>query len=66
MKKLTSAIGCCILVLMLSGCGIELGHYRYPCQNPDNWNAKDCIPPICEAKGVCTKDIIKVEDTKNA
>ena len=47
----------CILVLGLSGCGYD-GHYRYPCQDPANWDAKECNPPICETSGTCTRDII--------
>ena len=51
-----------LLILPLAGCGYQ-GFYRYPCQNPDNWNNAECKPPICEASGTCTKDMIKI-DTK--
>lgn len=47
----------CILVLGLSGCGYD-GHYRYPCQDPANWDNKECNVPICETTGTCTRDII--------
>ena len=47
----------CILVLGLSGCGYD-GHYRYPCQDPANWEKAECKPPLCEAVGQCTSDLI--------
>lgn len=46
-----------ILALTLTGCGYD-GHYRYPCQDPANWEAPECNPPLCEATGMCTKDLI--------
>jgi len=46
-----------ILAITLTGCGYD-GHYRYPCQDPVNWEAPECNPPICEATGTCTKDLI--------
>ncbi len=56
----------------LSGCGYD-GHYRYPCQDPANWEKAECNPPLCEATGTCTKDLVgqevqtdtTVEDTIN-
>ncbi len=44
-------------LLTLSGCGYD-GHYRYPCQDPENWEKAECNPPVCEATGTCTKDLI--------
>jgi hypothetical protein len=49
-----------ISALLLAGCGYD-GSYRYPCQNPTNWDTPDCQPPICEASGTCTKDLIPPE-----
>jgi len=40
-----------------SGCGFD-GSYRYPCQAPENWKAAECNPPVCEAAGTCTRDIL--------
>jgi hypothetical protein len=45
------------LALILTGCGWQ-GGYRYPCQDPANWEAAECNPPICEASGTCTKDLV--------
>jgi hypothetical protein len=43
--------------LTLSSCGYD-GNYRYPCQDPANWETPDCVPPVCEASETCTKDLI--------
>ena len=32
--------------------------YRYECQDPANWENPICQPPMCEAAGVCTKDLV--------
>ena len=45
------------LVCMFSACGYD-GQYRYPCQNPDNWQNEECNPPICKADGTCTEYLI--------
>jgi hypothetical protein len=39
--------------------------YRFPCQNPANWNKVHCNPPVCEADGTCTKYLIKGEKNEN-
>jgi len=52
MKRLIFSV-----VLTLAGCGYD-GGYRYECQDPNNWNNDECKPPICEATGACTKDLI--------
>ncbi len=30
------------------------GFYRYPCQDPANWSALECTPPICLRTGMCS------------
>lgn len=50
-------IGVAFLGLMLTGCGYD-GHYRYPCQDPTNWDAPDCKPPLCEVNGACPEDLV--------
>ena len=49
--------GIVLLGLILSGCGYD-GHYRYPCQDPANWEKAECNPPLCEAYGYCTSDLL--------
>lgn len=33
-------------------------NYRYPCQDPDNWNLKECKKPYCSANGTCPEDLL--------
>lgn len=46
-----------ILALSLTGCGYD-GHYRYPCQDPANWEAAECKPPVCTVNGACPEDLV--------
>jgi len=46
-----------VLALGLSGCGYD-GFYRYPCQDPKNWQSEECQPPMCEADGTCVTDVL--------
>lgn len=45
----------------LAGCGYQ-GTFRYPCQNPANWEKAECNPPICTATGTCTDDVLPNRD----
>lgn len=45
---------------VLTGCGYD-GSVRYPCQEFENWEKPECVPPQCEATGVCTKDLLPPE-----
>lgn len=40
--------------LLLSGCEER---YRYPCQDPENWEQKQCKKPYCSANGTCPEDL---------
>jgi hypothetical protein len=57
MANMLKIIGTIFLALTLTGCGYD-GHYRYPCQDPANWEAPDCKPPICEVNGACPEDLV--------
>jgi hypothetical protein len=46
-----------LLSLALSSCGYD-GNFRYPCQDPTNWETADCVPPQCHASDYCTKDLV--------
>ena len=50
-------------IALLGGCQ---DHFRYPCQDPANWNNAECKPPVCEAAGVCTRDLVSEEALKGA
>jgi hypothetical protein len=34
-------------------------HYRYPCQDPSNWEEKYCKKPLCEVNRDCPDYIFK-------
>jgi hypothetical protein len=56
-----------ILAALLSGCGYD-GHFRYPCQDPANWETAECKPPVCTANGACPEDLVsqeEIEGTQN-
>ena len=38
--------------------------YRYPCQDPDNWEKKECKKPWCAANGTCPEDLTPYEKDK--
>lgn len=67
MRKLVIALGVVLtlfLVSVLSGCAYD-GSYRYPCQDPANWELAECKPPICNASDTCTTDLIPEENLSN-
>lgn len=47
-----------LLTLLLVSCS---DMYRYPCQNPDNWDHKVCKKPYCSANGTCPEDLTPYE-----
>jgi hypothetical protein len=48
-----------LLVLsLLAGCE---DRFRYPCQDPKNFEAAECKPPICTATQTCPDDVTKPE-----
>jgi hypothetical protein len=59
-KAVGTAISAVLLTLSLTACSNPeaLNRYRYPCQDPVNWEKAECNPPVCEASGLCTKDLL--------
>ena len=53
--------GLSILLVLLTGCE---DRYRYPCQNPENWELDECKPPICTASGTCPDQLVTIEKEK--
>ena len=51
-----------VLALSLTSCGYE-GQFRYPCQDPKNWEIAECKPPICTATQTCPVDLVKTDGT---
>ena len=54
-------IVCLMVLVMLSACE---DRYRYPCQNPQNWELDECKPPICTASGTCPDQLVTIEKEK--
>lgn len=52
MKSLIAIFGA---VFALSGCQDA---YRYPCQNPENFNKPDCQKPKCQFTQVCPEYLV--------
>jgi hypothetical protein len=50
-----------VFLVLLTGCE---DRFRYPCQNPANWNNTECKAPICTATGTCPEQLIKPEQEK--
>lgn len=53
--------GLSILLVLLTGCDDK---FRYPCQDPRNWDNLDCKPPVCVATGTCPEQLVKPEAEK--
>jgi hypothetical protein len=51
-----------VLALTLSSCGYD-GGFRYPCQDPANWETAECKPPVCTASQICPSDLVKLDET---
>lgn len=49
-------------VFLLAGCA---DGYRYPCQDPDNWEKKECKKPWCSANGTCPEDLTHYEKSNS-
>ena len=60
-----AAASAVLLALSLTACTNpeSLNRYRYPCQDPVNWEKAECNPPVCEASGLCTKDLLGKKTT---
>lgn len=67
MKSLRVLMVSLLTTVTLTGCGYS-GFYRYPCQDPTNWETAECKPPICTASQTCPVDLVKTpqpEGTSN-
>lgn len=43
-----------LIVLLLAGCE---QYYRYPCQDPANWETARCQKPLCEVNQECPEHV---------
>lgn len=60
-KDVTKSLIPLLIILCLTGCD---DRFRYPCQDPKNWDATECKPPICTASGTCPEMLVKPEEKK--
>jgi hypothetical protein len=52
----------CLLVLMVLPLGLAIfggDRFRYPCQDPANWDKEFCKMPICDVSRTCPEHIFK-------
>ena len=50
-----------VLLVALTGCE---DRFRYPCQDPQNWEKAECKPPICSATATCPDQLVTPEKEK--
>ena len=50
-----------LMAFLMTGCE---DRFRYPCQDPKNWELAECKPPICTATGTCPEQLVKPEQEK--
>jgi hypothetical protein len=60
MKRLSLVL---VSLFALASCGYD-GAYRYSCQDPENWGAPECEPPICKVDGTCTETLLGWDPTE--
>lgn len=49
------------MLLFVVGCE---DRFRYKCQDPKNWEATECKPPLCTATATCPDDVTQPEKAK--
>jgi hypothetical protein len=54
-------IVCLMALFLLSACE---DRFRYPCQDPKNWEIDECKPPICSATETCPEQLTKPAQEK--
>lgn len=53
-------IGLAVLAALV-GCDAR---FRYPCQDPKNWESEECKPPACTVSQTCPQDLLKPDEMK--
>jgi len=51
-----------IIIMLLAGCKFS---YRYPCQDPANWDQAWCSNDVCKADGTCTEKLLGFQPAPN-
>ena len=55
-------LGRYLLLLLLLPLGLAMcskEEFRYPCQNPENWDKDFCKMPLCDVNRTCPEHIFK-------
>lgn len=52
-----------VALLCLAGCS---DRFRYPCQDPANWENAECKKPACEVTRTCPDLLVKANEPLNA
>jgi hypothetical protein len=60
-RKLMKYIIAACVPLLLVGCSGDYQYYRYPCQDPANWETAECKKPLCEVSRTCPEHIFDNE-----
>jgi hypothetical protein len=53
-----------VLVAIAAAFSACSDRFRYPCQDPNNWDKPECKPPICTATVTCPDDLTKPHQTE--
>lgn len=51
-----------LLILIILPIGLAAfggDRFRYPCQNPENWNKSFCQKPLCDVTRTCPEHVFK-------
>ena len=51
-----------VALLCLAGCS---DRFRYPCQDPANWENAECKKPACEVTRTCPDLLVKANEPLN-
>lgn len=51
------------LLISLTSVGCS-DRFRYPCQDPSNWDKTDCKRPVCAVTSTCPDQLTRPEDRK--
>jgi hypothetical protein len=58
-KKLLKWLLLLLLLLPLTLAIFGGDRFRYPCQDPDNWDKPECQKPLCEITKQCPENLLK-------
>lgn len=56
-KLLRWSLAILLIPLGLAFCSAD--KFRYPCQNPENWDKAQCQKPLCDVTRTCPEHVFK-------